>query len=690
MCLDNRRGEGRIAEAYAWSGDQPEAERRFQQVLALAKSAKATLGFLPDAAFRNAADHRGLLVSVDSDGTLAGYVLYSPSRGRIRLVHVCVAPRFRKQNVARDLVDLAIELNQGARAVQAACRRDYGIDDFWRSLGMAAMAEKPGRKAGGSILTVWNRQLGEPDLFESALQSSALPLAILDSNVVADLYSSDTADRLDRDEALALRSPWLLEQVNFAVTTAFDDELNRLEDKAERDRQRKQTSDLDRIRTARPGDTTIESALLARVPPRMLARDPSLREDVKHLADAVHAGADYFVTQDHNVLTYLQSALDQLELELRLVRPSELVVAVGLETDVPAFDSRELESADLIWKAASSIAEEALALAFQSYAMGEKSHEFQRLVRSLIANRTETAVLLDHKRRYLALVATETADGSLDVPLLRVARGQTGTTIALQMARHLRREARKSALTCIRILDDRAGDVVSSALNDDGFSTDDPHPAARLIDDVLDADEAASALGVTFRRRPTASDVAMLERRFWPLIVKEDITSCYVVPIRPAWSERLFAWPPGLVNDRKPGLGLSREHVYFRSTQGGLRQLAAPSRILWYVSALDKHAVRQLALTSRLVESTTLSVNDAHSRFGHLGVYTLKHIEQAAKGEPDVHVVRFEDTELLARPLGRSELRVIKDRHQVRGNFISVREVPAAFFHDVLELQKHD
>ena len=367
--------------AHAWSPDGPDAEREFQQVLALAKNAKATLGFLPDAAFRNAAAHRGLLIGVDFDGTVAGYVLYSPARGLIKLVHVCVAPHFRKQNVARQLVDLAVALNPAATAVQAACRRDYGIDDFWRSLGMAPRAEKPGRKAGGSILTVWNRPLGEPDLFESALLSSGLPLAILDSNVVADLFSSDTVDRRDRDEALVLRSSWLLEQVNFAVTTAFDDELNRLENKAERDRQWKLTSDLDRVRTARPADTRIEKALLELVPPEVLRRDSSLEDDVKHLADAINAGADYFVTQDQNVLSYLQPALDKLCYELRLVRPSGLVVAVQLETEGPVFDSRELESADLVWQDVTPEAEEELTLAFLSYALKEKPSEFHRTLR---------------------------------------------------------------------------------------------------------------------------------------------------------------------------------------------------------------------------------------------------------------------------------------------------------------------
>lgn len=676
--------------AHAWSPDGPDAEREFQQVLALAKNAKATLGFLPDAAFRNAAAHRGLLTSVDFDGTVAGYVLYSPARGLIKLVHVCVAPRFRKQNVARQLVDLAVALNPAATAVQAACRRDYGIDDFWRSLGMTPRAEKPGRKAGGSILTVWNRPLGEPDLFESALLSSGLPLAILDSNVVADLFSSDTVDRRDRDEALVLRSSWLLEQVNFAVTTAFDDELNRLEDKAERDRQWKLTSDLDRVRTARPADTRIEKALLELVPPPVLRRDSSLEDDAKHLADAINAGADFFVTQDQNVLSYLQPALDKLGYELRLVRPSGLVVAVQLETEGPVFDSRELESADLVWQDVTPGAEEELTLAFLSYALKEKPSEFHRTLRELIANRTGAAVLLDHKRRHLALVATTTSGTSIEVPLLRVARGQAGTTIALQMARHLRRQARNARLDHVRILDERTGDVVLSALADDGFDIDAVHPTARLIDEVLSPDSVAAALGTQFKRTPTASDVASLERRFWPLIVKEETTRCYVIPIRPGWSERLFAWPPGLLNDRKPGLGLSREHVYFRSPKGGLRELAAPSRIFWYVSASGNNVVRQLALTSRLVESSRLSVSDAHKRFGHIGAYTLQHIKEAANGEPDVHVVRFEDTEVLARPLGRRDLEVIKDRHEVSGIFLTVREVPAAFFHDVLELQKHD
>lgn len=95
------------------------------------------------------------------------------------------------------------------------CRVDYGLDDFWRSLDMAPAGQRPGRAKAGSTLTIWTRSIGQLDLFESALYDSTKPKAVLDSNVIIDLYCSSALERPEREESLGLEADWLIDEVEW-------------------------------------------------------------------------------------------------------------------------------------------------------------------------------------------------------------------------------------------------------------------------------------------------------------------------------------------------------------------------------------------------------------------------------------------------------------------------------------------
>ena len=101
---------------------------------------------------------------------------------------------------------------------------------------MTPVGQRPGRAIAGSTLTIWMRRIGQLDLLENALYDSSRALAVLDSNVVIDLYSSEALERPDRQESMGISADWLDDLVDFAVSPEVGVDLNNLQPPIERQR----------------------------------------------------------------------------------------------------------------------------------------------------------------------------------------------------------------------------------------------------------------------------------------------------------------------------------------------------------------------------------------------------------------------------------------------------------------------
>lgn len=79
---------------------QPKETHLVGEVVTLADQSRGTLGFMPQAAFQNAA-FAGTLVAAIQEDRVVGYALYGLPRQIVRLTHLCVADDARGQGVAR-------------------------------------------------------------------------------------------------------------------------------------------------------------------------------------------------------------------------------------------------------------------------------------------------------------------------------------------------------------------------------------------------------------------------------------------------------------------------------------------------------------------------------------------------------------------------------------------------------------
>jgi hypothetical protein len=157
---------------------------------------------------------------------------------------------------------------------------------------------------------------------------------------------------------------------------------------------------------------------------------------------------------------------------------------------------------------------------------------------------------------------------------------------------------------------------------------------------------------------------AVLEHERWPLKVVGAGVPTYLVPIKLGWAERLF--DTGLAEQtllpRSSVLGLSREHVYYRSPRNH-RNIAPGARILWYVSgtgpAQQEAHVRAVSQVAEVVVGRPRTL---HRRFERLGVYTEQDVLSAGSPAGAVMAIRFVDTELFSEPVSRTALeRLCKD-----------------------------
>lgn len=139
-----------------------------QQVIDLGDANGKTLGFFTKDGFIQHAKKKLIIIAVDAQAQLLGYLMYAIRRKDrcVRLIHLCIDQRYRGQKIARKLVEYLKQRTREYQGISLHCRRDYGIDTMWRKLGFICAGEKPA-KTKHKTLTRWWLDYGQLNLFSS-------------------------------------------------------------------------------------------------------------------------------------------------------------------------------------------------------------------------------------------------------------------------------------------------------------------------------------------------------------------------------------------------------------------------------------------------------------------------------------------------------------------------------------------
>lgn len=628
------------------------------KAVALGDRHTKTLGLMKPPAYRKMAEDGGLLVAVQADEVI-GYALFGlPKRSaHIRLAHLCVSEDHRGKGVARLLVEAIRNRYPQRLGIKAKCRRDYELSGMWRSLGFVPRGEVRGRGRDGEILDGWWLDLGHPDLF-AEVESDALLTVTVDHTVFADLRG--IAERGDAEESRALEAGWMTDLVELAYTPQLVHEIRDITDTAERQHQR---SALNGLRQLTPDDAAVEERsdeLLQEVTHSSadLTIDTGLRRCLRYIAETSCAGLQVLATRDP-----LLSRLANIAWEVarvRVVSPATVTLHVDELRQAQVYRPADLMGTEFRSSEVATGGEDELIAFFQQSGHDDGSAFAERL-RSLDEGTVawHRELLRDGEGHPVALYAWALDGRTLVVSVLRTASHPLEETLARQLLFLLKRLGRDCSAEIIRINDPYPSEVAKAAAGDDGFFEHDGRLIALLVNVCGTAAEVEAVAGglareltvetAALRAGLSAEVAAVVERAWWPAKVIDSELPSFLVPIKPRWSTELFNVPAMLI-PRSDVLGISREHVYYRSS--GRRGVSVPARLLWYVSEGKSPGEGQMVVGSSRLDEVLIDTPDAlFSQFEHLGVYGRVEVQEAADVSGRAMALRFSDTEIFPRPV---------------------------------------
>jgi ribosomal protein S18 acetylase RimI-like enzyme len=617
----------------------------FDQVLALWRANRKTLGFLPDEGFLERAE-KGTLLAARAGGELIGYVLFDLPDNKVKLVHLCVSRDRRGTGTARMLVDEVTRRYEQRRGIELACRRDFEeANRVWQRLGFLPLHERAGRSRARLPLTLWVLDHGHPDLFSEV--RPVQELAVLDHTIVVDKAKKFAGE--GKHSRPLFEDAWIAELIELAITGEVFVEVNRQDDPRVREATRAEAQSLRHIRLPRAAWLPLLDAVRQAVP-------KAGESDHKHIAQAAAAGAPYFVTRDDGILRDANKV--RREFQLQVLRPEALIKQLDRRRFSDRYEPRAIEGTQVTSCDAAEISEARLVRAFLNFGRGERKAAFLETLRSLQADpsRHEASVLVDEDGNLLGLLGRHAEDGRLEVPLLRAARAdRLEDALARQLAYLQRQVAADRRLGEVFVRDRFATPSITLALSAEGFRPTGSGWVCRVHRGIRDQAEVE---GLDAKDPALAVKAAAVEHELWPGKTIGAGIPTYLVPIKIGWAERLF--DTGLAEQtllpRSSSLGLSREHVYYRSPRNH-RNLGAGARILWYVSgAGPAQGEAHIRAVSHVVEVVIDRPRTLHRRFERLGVYSKADVEKAASPGGEVMAIRFVDTELLERPISKTDL----------------------------------
>lgn len=663
----------------------PPGSRLYLAAQRLGDSQSRFLGLLPHAAWQEYATAGRVLCATETESAktqrLLGYVAFRLPGSQIKIAHLVVSPDSRRNGVAAALIRELRCRYPDRRGIYARCRRDYPAHAVWPRLGFTALGNRPGRSTQGHLLTDWCLDFGHRDLLTwEGAQRTTIPV-VLDVNVFIALHGRNS------DSQLTQVMSALEDRLELLVTPELNNEINRLEDGTERERLLQVAQQYPRLPVPPTAVAEREAAILSGV-----AIKPKRRQDVsdiRHIAYASAAGIDILVTEDRRARSRLRGAA-AAHANITLTGVLNLVALLDEREGDPAYSPRALHETGFTLGEAKGDGSELPS--FISTASSERRPEFERTCNILASNRpaSRRVVIRDSEGSAVGLLGVSDEGEALEARLLRTRSAPLRESVAAQLVGHLRVLAYETSREVIVVTDPHLDPVVRSALQEDGYHpSDSGHIAISFHGSLRTKElrsrltsiaqrlttsqrEAISPISDVAARRPSAVGAFQIEHQLRPLRLLDQPLETWLLPVKPAYAAELFGYPRQLF-DRPSGLGMSREHVFFRGQKSGEQ---SPARVLWYASA----PVKSVFAISSLVGVSDLNPYQADRKFHRLGVYTLDRLKQTAERSGHVRALRLADTEILQRPVPLEIMKRLADESgQTLRLFSATRVSPKLF-----------
>jgi hypothetical protein len=619
---------------------------------------KARLGLFPEGAFQECASRGWILGAVDSEENVVGYLLYRVAKGRAAIVHLVVASDWIRRGVARDLVARLAKNTRHLQGISLRCRRDYNLAGMWMRFGFTVRDTKAGRGADGALLDYWWLDHNHDDLFSVASRresETAIPAAI-DANIFYDLTDDS---RPHADDTRVLEADWLRDSVRLYITPELFNEIHRGTDEAAKRKARMATQAYQVLKTNTAEVESITSDLKG----ILLQREdvPRDESDIRQVAHAVANQIPFFLTRDRPLLT----EADQIgnHFGIQIIHPVDLIVRFDALQREAHYRPASLEGSRWRIRLVTDRDVPGLVQLFKHH--HERANEFETSVRHFLAqNKTwDSRIIVDETDAPVIYLAIST-DGRGDSTIgdLRHTDHPLIPTLLRHVLHDLCRHSQNLTSRIIRVAEQGLTPTSTAALQETGFLPGETDWWKLSVSGVVDR----ARLAVLVEESPLPEDlksglncenavISQLERALNPVKIVPSGTPCFVVSIRPEWAAHFFDIPVGgqMLMDLNEQLHLGIEGAYYCSAAN--RHLAAPARILWYVSGSQSMEIKAC---SHLDEILTGGPKQLYSALRRLGVYQWKDIFRAVDGDISRPLLafRFSRTERFSRPISRDEM----------------------------------
>lgn len=633
---------------------------------------------MPDGAFEQAIANRRILVAKDNINRLLGYLFFRIARGRVAIVHLCIAPSERGKGLARLLVDKLKLITAHLECITLRCRRDFPANDVWPKLSFHPRGRVRGRGADGAELTIWHFDHGHEDLFSNLISEKTR--VVIDTNIFLDL---SFPIRPHHTASKGLTDAWLDEIIELVVTPEVFNDINRCENEHVCAQSRSKLTGYPLLRASADEVTNLAGKLRNQYP--QLAKNERGISDINHLAYSIAAGIKYFVTRDEVVLEMATEILQAFDLQILTA-----IELIGKHDEIEReseYQPRRLLGTRLVTVRLRAEQVDSMVESF-SHAPVEKNHEFRASVNSLLSAPRDALVQMiqDQNGQPIVLLGKCAHEDHLEIPLLRMTSHTLAPTVLRHVLMELIREAAATTAIFLTISDKNPRRDLVSAFTELGFVLQGNNwtkPLLAGFHTIASIAEKLQIHGIS----TAESNLDDLGTLIWPAKTDTPETPCFLVPIQAHWAEHFFDVDQASmrlpqISDIREEIHLGVEAVYYSASKN---KFTAPGHVLWYVSlGPEDMGSMTVKAVSRLRGIVRGGPKELFRQFRRLGVYEWKQVYDAAHHNIKASLValRFSHTERFLNPISKSQLSDLG----IKGNLQGPMSVPHETFKTLYQL----
>ena len=646
----------------------------------LMKRHTRTVGFLPLAAIEDHLVRECVLGAKTQNGQLVGYLLYGEYRDRFRITQLCVSEKFRKQGIARCLVETLKASATTQKVIRLSCRNDFPAHKLWSKLGFVPIDEKSGRSKEGHLLTLWRLILATDDqlaLFRANSSDEILDV-IIDAQIFFDF---DEPDSDKTQPSKALLADFFVESLNLWFTDELFSEIGRNQNSEKRSEARKRAGQFLEVRH----DPLLVDDFVKELEQILPSANVSQLSDINHLAKAASSEIDTFVTRDQTLLKKA-SQIDEL-VNLRVLSPTELIIQLRELSEGDAHTPDRVAGLTLEWRHLTSEEFRSFPLA-RFLTPGERLGQFRERMEAVLVDnaRHQLEVLWSGSEPVALRVLAPEPKGVLNVAFARVASSGDRSLLGRFLISDAIYKAIRNDFEVVAFGTSDFQLNLMQNLTEMGFTKCDDRLVRFCFSHRLDRRGVESRIANLI---PEAVDNyrgmedCELERSCSPVSFNAH-QNHFLVTIRPGYALNLFDRQQSSRDlfGGQPDVLLRWTNVYYRSATYH-RMLTAPGRVLWYVSGDRK----EIVAVSHLDEVVVDTPKELFRRFSKYGTLEWRDLHRMCGGDIEMNLMalQFSHTFPLQTPVPLDEVWSVFDEDGIGRSMQAPRKIPLSTFNRLFQ-----